>query len=501
MKTCCKMKVTKLIQYALLSSLSFFGCEKMERDIYDNSDGRFVRFNLMVNNDGYPADPGKLNPEATVVSLFNNRSIQTLAIPVTLTSEALEETVTVDYSLVTTGNYSGFSIQPENQLSFIGNQLTDTLYITFHERWDPSEKDTIKLKLESVSDPEIQIGFPSEYDSFDELCICMDELNLRYYIQYENQLEITGLTGETLTFDVLFPDGMFFSELQDTEFFSIEESEFDFSIEMLDPLPGDNKISFRFTLNEDINIDNFSFKTVLALNPLENYLLAGYSKISFLKNELFERDNSVFTASHFYNLQDPFYRTYGENWLYEPKDGVCEWSGFNAFTFPVVVDSEHPNAGLYSDMGTDDPTDDIYHHAFRIGFNTTNPGNTINSFNLKRWFNNESTSSENSPGFNIPQALEFFPANGNSTSEGLVRVIEQDLIIAGTNGNSYTISIEGEGVYRETDPGIYEITLELRASQDELFGGTRTSHYVIYNTKDYIEPLPVTSECFDAMDL
>ena len=148
-----------------------------------------------------------------------------------------------------------------------------------------------------------------------------------------------------------------------------------------------------------------------------------------------------------------------------------------------------------------DPDDDIYHHAFRIGFNSPNAGNTINSFNLKRWFNNESTNAENSPGFNITEALEFFPEDGTSVTQGYLKVIEQDLVIAGTNGNSYTISIEGEGEYHEIEEGIYQMTFVLRATNLELFGGTRTVHYVLYNTDTYEDPAGITEECFQPIDL
>ncbi len=45
-------------------------------------------------------------------------------------------------------------------------------------------------------------------------------------------------------------------------------------------------------------------------------------------------------------------------------------------------------ASMMYDMGTPDASDDIYHHAFRVGFNSPNATGTTNSFDLKRWFNN-----------------------------------------------------------------------------------------------------------------
>ena len=173
---------------------------------------------------------------------------------------------------------------------------------------------------------------------------------------------------------------------------------------------------------------------------------------------------------------------------------------------PVVVGKDHPNAILYDDMGTLDPADDIYHHAFRIGFNSPNAGRTTNSLNLKRWFENEYTDEDESPGFNIPQALEFYPDNnGTSATSGVVKVVSQDLLISGKQGDgslvAYTLYIEGEGEYMEIRDGVFEITLELRVTNMELFGGTRLAKYKIFNTSDYDDPIDLTEGCFQPMEL
>lgn len=187
------------------------------------------------------------------------------------------------------------------------------------------------------------------------------------------------------------------------------------------------------------------------------------------------------------------------------EDDTCEWVSFNAFTYPVEVASNHPHAVLADDGGNDDPADDVYHHAFRIGFNSPNAGNTTNSFNMKRWFNNESNDGEYSSGFNVTQALEFFPDDGTSAVSGVVKVVPQDLLISTRIETdvyrSYTIAIEGEGEYVEIADGVFEITLELRATNAELFGGTRTALYKIWNTNDYADPVDIGEECFQPMDL
>jgi hypothetical protein len=496
------MKVTiSLFTSTLLALIIFYGCEKIEREIYSNEDGRYVRFNLMVNSDGQPVDNSRVNPGADVTSLFNNKSVQTIAVPVSITSEPLEEDVMVNFSTEVTGDFTGFTVSPEDQLIFSGSNLTDTIYIDFTERWDSADANQILLKITSVSDLEIKIGNLSGLDKNDELTINLSELILRFNFSSDNLLEIGKTKGESVSFDIEFPDGLFPSELENLDLFETSESEFLYSIVQLPFNENATKISYVITLEEDLLNDNFSYKTVFNLIDSEYYHISGNSSLSVIKPELVERDNSVNTASYFYNLNDPFYRIYGENWMDYNNNDTCTWTSFNAFAYPVIVSSTHPNAVLYDDKGTLDPSDDIYHHAFKMGFNSPNAGNTTNSFNLKRWFNNESISESNSPGFNIPQALEFFPANGNSTTEGLVKVIAQDLIIAGTNGNSYSIAIEGEGTYTLISDGIYEISLEFRATNNELFGGTRTSYYKLYNTDEYADPADRTDGCFKPMDL
>jgi hypothetical protein len=177
------------------------------------------------------------------------------------------------------------------------------------------------------------------------------------------------------------------------------------------------------------------------------------------------------------------------------------WQAFSAFTYPDVVTKDNPNAILYSDKGTTNTNDDVYHDAFKIGFNVASGSNTVNSFNLKRWFTNPSSAAANSPGFNIPAALEFFPENGNSKTNGSVLVIPQDITIAGTNGNSYSIAIEGEGTYKEISTGLFEITFDLKLTNDKLFGGTVIGKYKIYN-KNSFPTVPLLNEpCRTAIDL
>lgn len=491
----------------LLLVMTFsIGCDRLERETYSNDLGRYVRFNLQIDKDGKQILGGGVNPSAELVSVYEQKSVETLAVPVTITSEPLETPVTVFFDIDTLGTYDAFTIYPEDGvLEFSGTDFTDTIYIDYHSRWEGDGENQILLSLTEVSDTSIRIGQLNEVEKNDKLTVNLAALNLRYYFPAEGNIEILGEEGEEIMLVVYFPDGLFPADLEEIELILNEFSDFTYTIEQ-QPLDDDaTEVVFILTLAEAIDNDLVIYRAVFNLADLGTYTLSGNSRITIIKPEVVPRDNALNTAAMFYNLDDAFYRTYGENWLDYNEDDTCEWSAFNAFTYPVEVSSNHPHAVLYDDKGTADPEDDIYHHAFRIGFNSPNVGNTTNSFNLKRWFNNESNNGEYSSGFNITQALEFFPDGGNSATGGIVKVIEQDLLISTRVEpevyRSYTISIEGEGEYMEISPGIFEISLELRATNAELFGGTRTSIYRIWNTNDYEDPVDITADCFKPMDL
>lgn len=495
------MKGIKHSIHILLFLIVVGACEEHNREIYTNSDGRFVRFNFMVDKNELPVNPKEINPNASVVSFYEHKLKQDILIPVSITSEPLSNEVKVYYSVETIGDYSGATISPLHVLTYNGTQLNDTIKVEFTERWDANNT-SLLFKIDSVSDAEIEIGIPGNKDKHAQFEIQLSQLYLNYSFQANNNIEIVGSDCEEVQFEILFPDGFFASELKNKEIFSVLESNFMFNIHTLPLDSATDRITAVLTLEENIDIDAFSFKTVLQLNTLENYNLAGNNKLTITKPERVFRNNAVNTASNFYNLKDGLYRTYGETWMDYNKDDTCEWRSYNTFTYPVVVASTHPNAILYDDKGTTDTNDDVYHHAFRIGFNSPNLGRTTNSFNLKRLLANNYTDSDLSPGFNISEALEFYPTNGTSKTDGLVRVIAQDLVISSKSPyTSYTISISGDGEYHEIADGIFEISFELRIYNETLFGGTRATKFKLYNTPDYEDPENLSDGCFMPVNL
>ena len=495
------MKAIKTIGIlTLYMALFCCGCDKEElisESLYEGPS--FVRFQMILNNNMEPLEDGFIDlsePAADSVSL---KSLKTLKIPVALTCPSLREPVSVDFKTETNGNFNGFSISPESRLTFNKQKLTDTITISFNQRWDYRLSPAIKLELTNCSDVHIHLGNVDEFATHKSLSINFSELFTTASFS-ENQIEINGEAGEEVRFRLHFPEGVLKDEFENTSLIKYIKG-FDFQI-TADPIKdGDTEVWYTLTVGENINKDDVLYLSKLELANNGLYAPVGNKVLQIVKPIRMERDKASFPAFHFYDLSNPYYRTYGENWMYDENDGLCHWQSFNTFTYPVEVEADHPDAVLFSDNGTPDPADDIYHHAFRIGFDTFLSGRTTNSFNLKRWFSNEASDEDVSPGFNIPQALDFYPENGNSTTRGTVVVVPQPLTISSREDKSYTINISGEGTYHEIDPGIFEIALTLKAENQELFGGTITSEYRIYNTREYAEPAPNDGNCIATMEL
>ncbi len=483
-------RIKTILMFALIGML--LSCSQDD----SRSDGEFnvqpfVRFNFLVNSNNVPIEFPAINSGLVPKTSYINTLLKPIKIPVTLTSPTLTEAVTVTYSITTSQDVGDFNVSPDGQLTFQGNQLTDTIFVAFEERW--TEGESITFKLEEVSNPAIRIGNLNTEAVNDTFVLELGSIEATYSFA-QNRIEIIGQTGEEVIFDVNFPNGYLASEINIDEMFEFLDG-FDYTLIALNVGENPTSISFKLTLNENIQNDAVLYQTVITLLNTDNYSATGNTVLQIVKPITTPRDPKVNTASSFYNLSDPLFRTYGENWGDFNSDGQCDWSSFFAFTFPIVVSADNPNAVLFDNKGTTDPADDIYHDAFKIGFGSTNATGTTNSFNLKRWFTNESISAANSPGFNISPALEFFPDNGNSSSSGIVLVIPQFITIAGTNGNSYSIAISGEGTYQQTSAGLFELSFVLEATNDALFGGSVSAEYRIYNYNSYPEPAPLTNEC------
>lgn len=488
------MNLIKIIFVLNLLVILFSSCSKDDYKLESRNIDPFIRFNFMVSNAGIPLEYPMVSTTIVPSSGYENKSVKTLKVPVTLTSSSLKTPVTANFSTVTSGDPDTFTVKPVSELLFQGNKLTDTIYLSFDKRWE--DKQTITLKLENTSDSNIHIGNLNTAGLNDIFTITLGEA-ATYYTFPVKDLIVKGKIGEKIDFKVNFPNGFIPSEIEKASIFKFQNG-FDYSLTHDDY--GDNRsfITYHLTLLEDIQNDDARYETKISLINITNYIAGGNTSLTIVKPIKSPRDVNANPASKFSDPTNAFYLTYGEHWF--DKDGTCAWQNFNALTFPVVVTKDNENAKLYSDKGTANPNDDVYYDAFKIGFNVAIGSNTVNSFGLKRWFSNESGSAAVSPGFNIISALEFFPENGNSKTQGTVLVIPQGLTIGsnvpiGSPPNTYVIDISGEGTYKEISTGLFEISFELKLTNDKLFGGTVSTQYKMYNNKVYPKPAALSINC------
>ena len=441
----------------------------------------FLRFNFLVNSNNEPLVYPQVVANRLPLSTYDNTSLKTLKIPVALSSQNYAETVSAQYSLQTGLPQTAYTVTPE-RLTFTASQPTDTIYLSFNERWGSQE--SLVFELTEVSDPAIQLGNLNDAYPNKRLEIKLGEVTTTYRLN-TSRIDLTGQLGEEVNFRVEFPSGFIASEIDDNSLFSFLDG-FDYTLERSEI--ANDFIEYTVTLNESLANDDVNFQSIVSLAALENYQLSGNSNLLLIKPIKAERDLATNPASNFYDTSNPFYLARGENWIDHDNDGECTWRSWTAFAVPVVVSANNPNAVLGSDNDTPDPADDIYYDAFKIGFVAPLAGRTTNPFNLQRWFDNEATNADVSPGFNIEAAIEFFPEDGTSTTQGTVAVIPQFLAISSRDDKLYEFAISGSGTYRQVTDDLWEIKLELRVKNDELYGGTVTSEYYIYSDRGYEDP-------------
>ena len=493
--------ITKILIPLVLLLAIVWGCESEQiigETIYNGPS--FLRFYLITNSNGEPIGDDELEIGKEPAETIIYQSLKPLKIPVSLTYPGLDKDVKVKFSTNINSDFNQFTINPSDELNFNSNKLLDTITISFEERWDASVSNSINFELIECDDNSVALGQLNDFNENKTLSVSLGNVITTSSFS-TNRIEINGTAGEQIEFEVLFNNGFLPQEIETIDLFS-EIKGFEYSLDRIIEEENHESIKYIMTLTNDIQNDEVTYTTTLALNEGTVYNPTGNTVLQIVKPLNIARDKAVYTSANFYDLNNPYYRTYGENWMWDSGDEVCEWQAFNAFTYPVIVDKDDDNAVLYSDNGTEDDSDDIYHHAFRIGFNSNNIGRTTNSFNLKRWFNNESTNADVSPGFNIPEALEFYPKDGVSETEGTVLVIPQIITVSSKEGVSHNISISGEGTYQEISAGLFEITLEFKATNEEVFGGTQVSYYRIYNNNSYGgNPEPIDYGCVEPVDL
>lgn len=464
----------KAIKLLVLSSILFVFSACREDENHDNvaQTNPFVRFSLKLDDNGNPYQAPQ-TPEANdlEVTEYTHDKLTQLKIPVILSSETLSETVTVyfDYQSVAGNDLTDLvEILPaDKQLSFSENQLTDTIYVKLKQVVTSTE--SIQFNLTNISDENIRIGYDRTSDKMDELTVHLSE-GERTYSFNTNYQEISGQAGESFDFKVLFPNGYVSSDVDGQTLFA-QPLEFDYTITQ-QPLTEDDEVTYTFTLNENLP-EEVEYNLLLQLQDLNGYIQESPNIFQITKPIAVDREGNP--STNWYDVSNPYYRNFAHHW--RMNNGACEWRKWNVMSVPVAVE---PNSEF-------DANGDGYHD-FKMGMIGPNAPIGTNIFDLKRILDGEDGSS---PGLNLTEVLEFFPENGNSTTQGTVKVISQIMnIISYPDGNSYNIPISGSGTYYVTDASQnrYEMRFQVTFDFTEINGTTQTHEYYMYNYNESTYP-------------
>ncbi len=489
------MKGIKFLLILLVCAL-MSTCSEQEEKYYSNDEGRFVRFFALVNSNNDLLEFPEINGRLQTVSFYEKNDIKTLKIPVALTSEALSENVTVQYETTVSAGLENIQITPVNAVSFAPGRLVDTIFVSFAERWDASLNPEIKFILTQTSVPDINVGMPNSNVPNDELTIGLGNLNLTYSFEKSRE-EILGAIGETFDFKILFANGFIASEIEDVNLFGIS-SAFDISIEQ-QPITNNTEITYTATVNENLPEDS-SYDALLNLIEIEGYTLGTITSFQITKPSIIPRSGNP--ASNFYDVSDQFYRLRGDYWRTDDDNpGGCEWFSHNVFSVPVIVEPDNPDAILFDNMGTNNEEDDIYHHRFKIGFVGPNPPIGTNPFALRNLLEGESNIS---PGLNLIESIEFFPENGNSSTQGTMAVISQIVVIVrNTDDAVFNVPLSGSGTYQLMDAStnLWRMDFEVTYDFSAINGTIKTLPFLLYNQSGQPEPELPTADCFEPIDL
>jgi hypothetical protein len=482
------MKVIRKILFVCISIL-FLSCENEHDKRFSEENNAFVRFFLLVDgNNGVLEFPEK-NGGLIATSNYTKDNLKTLKVPVAITTGTIENTIDISFTTEVSG-LTNYTITPANSLSFNNEKRIDTIYIKVNKNWDLTKNPQIKLNLTNSSDASIALGMQNDINANNELNINFTETNFPYSFDI-NRKEIQGINEESFDFKVLFPNGFIPSDIENISLFSAP-STFNYTIERK-PITKEDEVEFSFQLNENLPEDS-SLDTSLSLADIPNYVKGVNKYLDINKPIKIDREGNP--ALYFYDLSNPFYRLFAEYWRYDTNDMICEWRNTSVFPKPVIVNKENTDGFLYSNNGTpNDESDDVYHHKYKVGFVGNFAPVGTNPFALRNLFNGASVES---PGFNLVEAIEFFPKDGNNPSEGIVNVITQRIIIIkSSDGTAFNVPISGTGTYKLVDSAInlWKIDLEILVDCTEINGEIATVNYILYNSRNYPDPDPINVPC------
>ncbi len=488
------MKDIKKLFIAFALLLAFLGCTKdVDLSINENN---FVRFGLLLDKNGeileYPTALSSILETAT----YTHSSTKIIKIPVVLTSNLKAVPVDVFYEVQTEGTFNDFTTSPVNKVTIPVGKLIDTLRITINSRWQGVGTNKIKVKITRTSDPSINIGWNNSNQKMNQVTIILANLTQTKYYFEQNLYNLTGVLNEELLIPIKFSQPVTNAMIGNFNFIQPQfvalsacdgsNANYNYTLTRMPFVDGASKIFYKFKV---ISTTQFASNLKLTLNAgLTDFIPSNTTTTNLKKDELILREGNP--AANWYNLADSFYRTFGKSWYFNTTDGICKWSSFFAITKPVPVP-----AGSPFDNGQG-------YHKYKIGFVANNLPVGTNAFDFNRFYDGTNVSS---PAFTIREALEFFPANGNSLTNGVVKVIPQTLIFVRTSNNtSVPLPICGSGNYNFNSVlNRWEMYLEIHCDETAINGNSDVvrAMYIYSNNNNSANPTNLTIPCSNRVTL
>ncbi len=471
----------------------FVGCTKQEQDFSENFD--FIRFGLLLDVNNKPIQFPEVRPDLKEVARYKTDRISTIKIPVVMTSLLQDKPTDVFYEVVSEGDFSDYTISPINKITIPAGKLIDTIQIKFNSRWITPDINKIKLKIKSTSNPNLRIGWNNRAEKLDEITIVLGNLDVRKYNFKQNIYSLSGQANEELLIPIQFSQPISNASIGSFNFISAQFSPFS--------LCDNTNNNFQYSITREPFSDGattifYKIKILQTTTQPTNLKLTLDSGLpnfesTGITTTFIRKDTNTSVgnpAGNWYNVADPLYRTYGKSWYFNVADNACRWQSFFAFIKPVPV----PLGSLY-DNGQG-------FHKFKIGF----VGNTLpigtNPFDFSRFYGSAKVES---PAFTIPEAIEFFPTNGNSTTTGTVKIIPQTLtFVRISNDSSVQIPICGSGNYYFNSVfNRWEMFLEIRCDETALNGNNNVVKrmYLYSNNNNTGNPANLTMACSNRITL
>ena len=489
------MKAIKKTAFLLILGAIIYGCTNKDASNYQEN-FNFVRFGLQVDINNKQLIYPQVQQDIPEIDAYTHLSTRTIRIPIVMTS-ALKSTATeVFYTIETEGTFTGYQIVPVQKVIIPAGKLIDTLRISFNARWQSANVNKIKLKIVSTSDLNLNIGWKNSPRKMDVLTITLGDLAKTKYNFAQNLYQIQGNINDELLIPINFSQPITNAMIGNFDFITPAFSGsvcdgasavYNYAIVRQPFIDGVSQIFYKLKI---LSTTPFLSNLRLTLNSgITDFDVLGINQTIVSKPESVSRQGDV--AANWYNTADALNRTYCRPWYYDSATMQCRYGNLSQmFTKPVIV-----QPGSINDNG-------FGYHKYKIGFVGNTPPIGTNPFDFQRFYGGTSNSS---PAFNILEALEFFPENGTSLTNGIVKVVAQTLTFVKTsNSQSINVPICGIGTYYfNSATNRFEMYLDIHCDETAINGNSNVirSMYIYRNNASAPVPANLPIACSNRLIL